>query len=67
MQKTNKALYTRLASLTKAPGTLSSLRSPGRKVSMMGLHAPENQPEKEREREKQKRHGDLSSDGAKAL
>ena len=44
------------------------LRSPGRKVSTMGLHAPENQPEKERERERnKKRHGDLSSDGAKVL
>ena len=50
----------------KAPGTLSSLRSPGRKVSMTGLHTPENQPERERERNK-KRPGDLSSDGAKVL
>ena len=31
------------------------LRSPGRKVSMMGLHAPESQPEKrERERKREK-------------
>ena len=28
------------------------LRSPGRKVSTTGLHAPENQPEKERETNK---------------
>ena len=78
MQRTNKALDTGPASLTKASGALSrgwrhkvpsqeGLRSPGRKVSTTGLHAPENQPEKEREREKQKRHGDLSSDGAKVL
>ena len=47
------------------------LRSPGRKVSTMGLHAPENQPEKERERERErerdKKDGDLSSDEAKVL
>ena len=44
------------------------LRSPGRKVSMTGLHAPESQPEKrERERERQKRPRDLSSDEAKVL
>ena len=30
------------------------LRSPGRKVSMMGLCAPESQPEKERERERER-------------
>ena len=41
------------------------LRSLGRKVSTMGLHTPESQPEKERER--QKRPGDLSSDEAKVL
>ena len=57
-QKTNKALDTELASLTKAPGAPSrrgrhrapsreGLRSPGRRVSKMGLHAPENQPERE--------------------
>ena len=49
------------------------LKSPGRKVSTTGLHAPESQPEKEREkerkreRERQKRPGDLSSDEAKVL
>ena len=51
------------------------LRSPGRKVSMTGFHAPESQPEKEGERERdrqtdrqrQKRPGDLSSDEAKVL
>ena len=45
------------------------LRSPGRKVSMMGLHTPESQPEKKekRERERQKRPGDLSSDEAKVF
>ena len=30
------------------------LRSPGRKVSTKGLHAPESQPEKERERERER-------------
>ena len=40
------------------------LRSPGRKVSTTGLHAPESQPEREREK---KRPGDLSSDEAKVL
>ena len=30
------------------------LRSPGRKVSRMGLHAPESQPEKEREKERER-------------
>ena len=30
------------------------LRSPGRKVSMTGLYAPESQPEKERERERER-------------
>ena len=43
------------------------LRSTGKKVSTMGLHAPESQPEKERERERQKRPRDLSSDEAKVL
>ena len=45
------------------------LRSPGRKVSTVGLHAPESQPEKEREREREreKRPRDLSSDEAKVL
>ena len=47
------------------------LRSPGRKVSTMGLHAPESQPEKERERkrerERRKRPRDLSSDEANVL
>ena len=48
-QRTNKVLDTGLASLTKAPGALSrGLRSPGRKVSTAGLHAPESQPEKDR-------------------
>ena len=46
------------------------LRSPGRKVSTTGLHAPESQPEKDREREKKrerdkKRSGALSSNGRK--
>ena len=31
------------------------LRSPGRKVSTTGLHAPESQPEKERERERERK------------
>ena len=43
------------------------LRSPDKKVSTTGLHAPESQPEKEREREREKRPGDLSSDKAKVL
>ena len=45
------------------------LRSPGRKVSMMGLHTPESARKKreERERERQKRPGDLSSDEAKVF
>ena len=58
----------------KAPSALSrGLRSPGRKVSTTGLHAPESQPEKERERKREreretkKRPGDLSSDEAKVL
>ena len=66
MQRTNKALDTGLASLMKAPGTLSRkhfaplpprevLRSPGRKVSTTGLHDPENQLEKEKERERNKK------------
>ena len=33
------------------------LRSPGRKVSTTGLHAPESQPEKKRERETKKTRG----------
>ena len=41
-----------------------SLRSPGRRVSKMGLCAPGNQLKREREKE---RHGDPSSDGAKVL
>ena len=64
MQRTNKALDTGLASLMKAPGTLSrkhfvplppreGLRSPSRKVSTTGLHDPENQLEKEKERERE--------------
>ena len=56
-QRTNKVLDTGLASLTKAPGALSrgGLRSPGRKVSTMGLHVPESQPERDRERERDKK------------
>ena len=39
----------------KAPSALSrGLRSPGRRVSMMGLHAPESQPERERERKRER-------------
>ena len=53
----------------KAQGALSrGLRSPGRKVSTTGLHAPDSQPEKERERERdKKRPRDRSSDEAKVL
>ena len=43
------------------------LRSPGRKVSTTGLHAPKTQPGKERERERERRPRDLSSDEAKVL
>ena len=55
----------------KAPSALSrGLRSPGRKVSTTGLHAPESARKRERERERErdkKRPGDLSSDEAKVL
>ena len=64
-QKTNLALDTELASLTKAPGAPSrrgrhrapsreGLRGPGRRVSTTGLHTPGNQLEKERERERER-------------
>ena len=74
-QKTNKALDTGLASLTKAPGSvLRRVKAQGafleawapRRVSKTGLCTPKNQPRGEREREKE-RHGVPSSDGAKVL
>ena len=68
MQKTNKVLDTGLASLMKAPGTLSrvgwrrhrapfreSLRSPGRRVRQdRSLRSKESAKESQRERERKK-------------
>ena len=53
----------RLSRRHRAPSR-ESLRSPGRRVSKMGLCAPENQLRMDREKE---RHGHPSSDGAKVL
>ena len=53
MQRTNKALDTGLALLTRHRVTSRGvLRSLGRRVSKMGLCAPRNQLKRERERKK---------------
>ena len=73
MQKTNKVLDTGLASLMKAPGTLSRRgEGTGRLLErVLKARAEEGarrvtalQGERERKKE---RHGDPSSDGAKVL
>ena len=67
MQKTNKDLDTGLALLTKAQGALSMGSWKPRQESEHDGFLHSRELAGEREREKQKRHGDLSSDGAKVL
>ena len=73
MQRTNKALDTGLALLTRHRVTSRGvLRSLGRRVSKTGLCTPRNQLRRVRERERERerktdRHRDPSSYGAKVL